>query len=248
MKRILIVEDEKMAAEKLSWLLQDLLPRPALMTVQTAREAIALLQQDQQFDLGFFDVQLADDSSFEIFKNIEIKFPIIFLTAYDDYVMKALEEHAIDYLLKPIRRERLMKAVSKIQKLRKHFEDPHPYDGLGHASDIITRQRFLVKKGVEYKSVPLSDIAYFFTEHKVVFLVDQTGEKYIVDQSITELDIMLPNDQFFRLNRKYIARIDAIDRFRTAGGKLLISLLPAPSEDVYVSKDNAGSFREWITQ
>ncbi len=248
MKRILIVEDERMAAEKLSWLLEDILPRPTLMTVQTAREAISLLTHDQQFDLGFFDVQLADDSSFEIFKEVEIKFPIIFLTAFDNYVMQALEGYAIDYLLKPIHRDRLIKAVSKVQKLEKHFSDTHPYDSLAHATDIISRQRFLVKKGVEYKSVPLDEVAYFFTEHKLVFLVDRQGEKYIIDQTITELDIMLPRETFYRLNRKYIARIDAIDRFRSVSGKIMVQLEPAASEEIFVSKENAATFRDWISK
>ncbi len=244
-KRILILEDEPTAANKLRDILhQNISDIEKIETVQSVNEAVDLLNSSEcEFDIGFFDVQLADDLSFSVFDQIDINFPVVFTTAYDQFIQKALEEAAVDYLLKPISVERLKKTLRKLEKLEKHFSNStkitKPIGGI--------KNRFLVKKGLDFISVKLENIAYFFTEHKISFLVDNSGTKYIIDQSIADLESQLSSAGFFRLNRKFLAAIDSIEKFKSEEGKILVSLSPPTSEKVYVSKENAPRFKAWIT-
>ncbi|GAA0891808.1 LytTR family DNA-binding domain-containing protein [Fulvivirga kasyanovii] len=246
--RVLIIEDEPTAAQKLINMLMKLDAQLEVVNViQSVEEAINWLRENPAPDLAFVDVQLADDISFEIFKKVEVKFPVIFATAYDEYILEALEHHSIDYLLKPLQEERLAKALDKVKRLESHFLQ-HRFNKLfeeGFGGNKA-KKRFLVKRGVDFVSVAAKNIAYFFTEHKLVFLVSRDGDKYIVDKTLTELNDELDTDYFFRVNRKYLVHIDAIEKFKSENGKIALYLLPPTREEVHVSKENAPNFRGWI--
>ncbi len=243
MKQILIVEDELTAVEKLIEMITQIEGESGFTVSQSVKETIDILNSGKTFDLGFFDIQLADDISFEIFKSVKIEFPIIFTTAYDQYVLKALEENAIDYLLKPVKAERLEVALQKIKTLESHFINQQVENIIKNSPG---KNRLLVKKGVEYISIKKEDVAYLFTEHKVSFLVDKEGTKYIIDKPLSELHDQLGEAEFFRINRKYIAHIDAIEKFRSDQGKIRVFLSPETNEEVMVSKETAPKFRSWI--
>ena len=115
-------------------------------------------------------------------------------------------------------------------------------------SEILTRKRFLVRSGAAYKAIPLGEIAYLLAEKKSTFLIDHNGDKHRLDQTITELDMMLPRDQFFRLNVKYIASLGAIEKIDLRRGRFLIYLRPSVDEEVFVSKEYAGRFRKWMSK
>ncbi len=244
MEKILIVEDELTAAEKLISMLERYYPDSEMHVCQSVEETINRLENDNiNYDIGFFDIQLADDLSFEIFKRIDIKFPVIFTTAFDEFIMKALEEKAIDYLLKPLTAERLDKAIQKVSLLENHFNAAKIQ---GISSNQSYRHRYLVRKGTDFVSLKVEDIAYAFTSHKVSFLVDRNGVKYIVDKSITTLYEELDPIEFFRANRKMIIHIDAISKFKSEGGKILLEADPPTQEVIVISKETAPKFREWI--
>ena len=240
---ILIVEDEITAAEKLIEMIAQFEPDAEFTICQSVKETVSILEHKSNFNIGFFDIQLADDISFEIFKKAKVEFPIIFTTAFDQYVLKALEENAIDYLLKPIQSERLETAIQKVKTLKSHFLNQNIPEDLHRAS---SKSRFLVKKGAEFVSVKKEDIAYFFTEHKVSFLVDVQGIRYIVDKPLADLYEDLASNDFFRINRKYISHIDSIEKFRSENGKIRVFLNPKTNDEVIVSKETAPKFRAWI--
>ena len=245
--KVLIIEDEATAVQKLSNMLLNLDPSIEIVgTAESVKDSLHWLKNNPGPDLAFVDVQLSDDNSFEIFKQFEVRFPVIFTTAYDDYILQSFEYNSIDYLLKPLKEERLQKALQKVRKLETHFIQ-HKFNELFDRKTSVSpkKQRFVVKKGVDFVSVNVKEVAYFFTEYRIVFLRDQQGNKYIIDKTLAELQEALGND-FFRVNRKYLVGIEAIVKFRSDQGKILVELDPEVKEEVVVSKENAPNFRAWI--
>ena len=247
--KVILIEDESTAVEKLAAMLTNIDPEiQVICSLESVNESVQWLNKNPAPDLAFMDVQLADDTSFEIFKQVNIQFPVIFTTAYDQYILESFEYNSIDYLLKPIQEDRLRKALEKVRKLETHFLQ---YKFNQFFKDEISKKgaykkRFLVKKGIEYVSVNTSEIAYFLTVHKIVFLIDKNGKKYIIDKTLTDLEKELNPGNFFRANRKYLVNIEAIDKFKSDNGKIALSLNPDPKEEVTVSKENAPNFKHWI--
>jgi DNA-binding LytR/AlgR family response regulator len=193
------------------------------------------------------DIQLSDGRSLGILRAVEVACPVIVITAYDQHVLEALSLNCIDYLLKPVRQERLAQALDKYLRLRSHFAGDlaglvRDVDGRGRGRD-----RILARKGLDFVPVPVADVAYFFTEHKLVFLRDRKGTQYLVDKPLADLEAELDAARFFRLNRKYLARVDAVRRFRPGDkGRLVVALEPEPAEPVVVSQERAAAFRQWL--
>lgn len=245
--KVLIIEDEATAVDKLSAMLRKLDSGIEIVgTLESVKECLDWLRNNPGPDLAFVDVQLSDDNSFEIFEQFEVKFPVIFTTAYDDYILKAFEYNSIDYLLKPLQEDRLRKALEKVKKLENHFIQYRFNELFDRAAGKpAKKQRFIVKKGVDFVSINIKDIAYCFTEYRIVFLRDRQGNKYIIDKTLADLQEELAHD-FFRANRKYLVSIDSVARFRSDQGKILLELDPKVNEEVVVSKENAPNFRAWI--
>ncbi|MTI21316.1 response regulator transcription factor [Fulvivirga sp. RKSG066] len=247
---ILIIEDEQAAADKLQKMLYSTNKELKIIAVlQRVDEAIDFIKTNDAPHLAFVDVQLADDVSFKIFEKVSINFPVIFTTAYDDYILKALEHNSIDYLLKPITQERLDKALDKVSRLESHFIKNKLGELLNTniTSSNSGKKRFLVKKGTDIVPVAVEHVAYFFTEHKVVFLKDREGVTYIIDKSIADIATEV-DGSFFRVNRKYLVHIDCIEKFKSDNGKIALTLAPTTNDSIYVSKENAPNFRQWIEE
>lgn len=245
--KVLIIEDELAAAEKLKKMIVQVIPDAEILAaIESVDEAVTFLKTNPPPDLAFFDIQLSDNVSFQIFDTVDISFPVIFTTAYDSFILEALEHNAIDYLLKPIDPERLQKAVEKIKKLESHFFH-HKFKAFLSRQVSNNKKRFLVKKGTDIVPISIDQVAYFFTEHKIVFLKDRSGTKYIIDKTISDISDQLGND-FFKANRKYVVHIDAIEKFKSDQGKILLTLQPPTGEVVTVSKENAPNFRAWVEQ
>lgn len=215
----------------------------------SVKDSIAWLSKHPSPQLIIADIQLSDGLSHEVFESKEVQCPVIFVTAFDHHLVKVLEFHCIDYVLKPVKAERLHAALKKYLKLRSHFMGN--LGGFAASQSQKTAEgpieRLLVKKGIDMHSLPVTDIGWFYSELKVTFALDTAGVRYIVDRSLTELMEGLAADQFFRLNRKYIARITAVSSVKPCGkGKLCVQLMPKANEEVQVSQENAGSFRKWL--
>lgn len=250
MTRIVIFEDEEPALALLRAAVQRYDPSIEIVgAYDSVRGAVRGLSAHDEPDLILADIQLSDGLSLEVFSRLPLSCPVIFCTAHDEYVLEALSTNGIDYLLKPIELDRLNRALDKYLKLRRHFAGR--LDDLAHAlrssRDGHRRERILVKRGLDYVSIPVADVAYFTTEYKLVILVDRRGEQYVLEQSLADLAEELDASRFFRLNRKFLANYDAVVRFRRYfKGRLLVTLEPAPAEDVVVSQVNARRFRDWM--
>lgn len=242
--KVIIIEDELPARAKLVAMLLEL--NPALQVVAqlgSVKESVEWLSKNHEPDLAFVDIQLSDDHSFEIFKRYPVKFPVIFTTAFDKYMLESFEFNSVDYLLKPITSEKLKRSLDKIQKLEQHFFQ-------GNLMKLIQHQpnkgRLVARKGTEFVALNTDEIAYFFSEHKIVFVRDFNGRQMIVDKNLAELEHDLGSQNFFRINRKFIANQKAIDRFKPDSGKIQIFLKPEMKEEIFVSKETAPAFRKWI--
>jgi two-component system LytT family response regulator len=247
---VVIVEDERPAAERL---------RTALMAydssivvtahLQTVADTVLWFATHNAPDLLFLDVRLTDGLSLEIFRTTEVTCPVVFTTAYDAYVLDAFECNSIDYLLKPIRLERLADALRKYDRLRRHFtgEITASLRRAMAAEPPVFRERLIVQKGVAFVSISTHDVSYAFSDQKTTFVVHPSGRRYLCDEALTSLEDLLDPSQFFRLNRKYLTRIDAVASFRQAPrGRIRVELRPPAIDPVMVSREKAVRFRTWM--
>jgi DNA-binding LytR/AlgR family response regulator len=245
---VLIIEDELLAQQKLEAMLMQLSSGiKVLAKLGSVKETLLWLKQNEKPDLAFVDIQLSDDHSFEIFKNTSIQFPVIFTTAFDKYLLESFEFNTVDYLLKPITAEKLRRALNKVRLLENHFLQSNILKLIQQESKPLGLNRIIAKKGTEFIALNTADIAYFFTEHKVVFVRDFDGRQLIVDMNLAELEEQLDKQKFFRINRKYLSNVKAIEKFKPDNGKILIHLIPEMKEAIHVSKEHAPAFREWIS-
>ena len=193
------------------------------------------------------DIELSDGLSFRIFDEIDITCPVVFTTAYDEYWQEAFEHNSIDYLLKPIRQDKLETALKKYETFKQYFTVNYQKLKNWKPESNAYKKRFLVKRGQDYISVRTEDIPYFYATHKLVCMVDNKNQKFILDQSLTDIEKRLDPSQFYRVNRKYLVSMAAIKLMKTyPKGKLKLEVLPAVNEDIIVAQENVGAFKEWI--
>ena len=253
--KAVIIEDESVAAQALQLLIQDIDPDMEVGTVlQTIEESVEWFEENPMPDLVFMDIHLADGSSFAIFDKVEITCPIIFTTAYDEYALKAFEVNSIDYLLKPINKADLERALNKYQHLTTGSND----SGKASLEALLAQMGGLKKK---YKTcfliperdrlIPLavSNIAYFFIDTKTVKAIAMDGHTYYLNQTLDDIMAQLDPEVFFRANRQFIISRDAIkDLSIWFGNKLAVNLnVPVP-EKIIVSKARVGEFKTWFAE
>jgi DNA-binding LytR/AlgR family response regulator len=246
MTRVFIIEDEAPARERLAALIATI---TSPCTVAGSADSVATagrwLRANPAPDLIFADIQLGDGLSLELFKTQPPPCPIVFTTAHDDYLLEAFAAQGIAYLLKPVNPDALAAAVAKYHQLGRHFTG-----NLAALAATVTsparRQRILAQRGPSFQPVAIADIAYFFSENKLTFLVTRTGEKCLVNEPLTVLAGELDPAQFFRVNRNYLVHAAAVKSFSPVGkGRLAVQLAPRTAEEVQVSQENAADFRAW---
>ena len=245
----IIIEDEMPALENLITTLSDVADDVQVTArLSSVRESIEYLSQQPATDLIFSDVQLGDGLSFEIFNQSGIRTPVIFITGYDEFMLNAFEYNGIDYLLKPVDKESLRKALNKYRMLEKHFTNHHSMNNLLQYLGNHKKKRMIVKKGMENISLRLEDIVLFYTENKIVYVIDRWGKKFLADKNLSELENELDDAVFFRANRQYIININFVRGFKSYEKvKLMIDLtLPDLNHCIIVSQEMAPQFREWM--
>ncbi len=259
--RIIIIEDEDLAAEGLSISLKKVDKSIDIIAIlDSVKTAVAWFQNNPAPDLAFFDIQLADGVSFEIFEKTAVKCPVIFTTAYDEYALKAFKVNSIDYLLKPVSVSDLSKAFEKWRLLKgessnappQYFDDSAMRQMMQLMTQRITtpqyKTRFMVKIGEQLQAIVVHDIDYFYGENKTVWLRHRNGRKYLIDYTLEQLEDMLDPMRYFRINRKYIASIESITKVTAYTNSRLKILLKEPpdKEDILISREKVENFKNWL--
>lgn len=252
--KILILEDEIPAANRLKKLILECRPSAQIIEViDTVEDALEWFKRNNHPDLIISDIQLADGVSFEIFEQLELKCPIVFATAFDQYAIKAFELNSIDYLLKPFSKETLEKSFDKLDKISLTNTSLKELDLSSFVQQlsnrIIYKQRFLIAKGDSLIPVSTEQISYIFTEDKAVLVKTNKGNNYFINYSLDDLEAQLDPKKFFRLNRQFIININAITKIsQYFNGKLKIELSPPQESDVIVSRAKTPVFKNWLEQ
>lgn len=250
----LIIEDEAAAAEKLTRLASDHLSEATLAgPIESIEESVEWLQQNPMPDLIFMDIQLADGLSFDIFAEVGITCPVIFTTAYDEHALTAFGHNGIEYLLKPIKEDAFQKAIDKYRSWTQQQSSPQP-DWTTLLASIQSgnsgksfQKRLVIRYGQQIKALEVKDAAFFYIESKVTILNTFEGKEYPVDQNLEELQQMLDPAVFFRINRKMIVNIGAIERMSAhSKSRVRLTLSPGFAGEVVVSSERSPVFKEWL--
>lgn len=249
---VLIIEDETAAAANLQAILRKVAPSYNVLTVlESIEESVDFFTDPEQTqpDLVFMDIHLADGESFHIFDKVEISAPIIFTTAYDEYALRAFKVNSIDYILKPIMQEDLIRAIEKLANLsgKERGEYKERVDTMVESSKKESQRVFLVH--YKDKIIPLSinDIAFFYTANEKVSAFTFTGEKYQIDRTLEMLQSALPADEFFRANRQYIVARKAVKDIAVwFGSRLALNLTQETPEKIIISKARVPEFKQWL--
>lgn len=247
----LIVEDEKIAAERLGKLIKEYDAEIEIMAVtQSITKSVEWFNSHPEPDLVFMDIQLSDGLSFEIFEQIESKFPVIFTTAYDEYALRAFKHNSIDYLLKPIAPDELKTAIDKYKAQTKAITYPqHVFDTMLQSMTQNYKSKFLIKVGEHLRVIPVVDIQCFYSMEKAVFLQNRQGRDYAVNYSLDQLEELLDPEKFYRINRRYIIAFEAIhDIISYSNSRLLLKLETNSSDDLIVSRERVQKFRQWLEE
>lgn len=256
---VVIVEDESSVAQNLSDLLLEINPEiTVLIVLETIRSGIRWFQQNEAPDIAFFDIKIADGTSFEILEKITLKCPIIFTTAFDEYALKAFRYNSIDYLLKPINKNDLEKAILKFKNLY-----------IGDKAILINNEKLLktIRKMkvsspkktfkqsflVNYRNqlIPLNidDIAYFYLENQLVYCKTNSNDTYQISSTLEKIVHQLDPSCFFRVNRQYVVSKQAIKSVSTfEKRKLKATIYPKHAGKIIISKLRATSFKSWLSQ
>jgi DNA-binding LytR/AlgR family response regulator len=240
----IIIEDEPLAAKELEMILKEIEPElQVLARFGSVRKSVEWLKENLT-DLIFSDIHLGDGECFEIFRQVTVTSPVIFITAYDEYTLPAFKNQGIDYILKPFDQKDIRQALEKVKKW---FGDKQTT--VMRKENENYQERFLVQMGARIKSVPVDEVAYFMADGKYLMLYTFEGNSYVVDQTIGGIESRLDPKLFFRINRKFILNYKAIkEMIRYSNSRIKIILSPPAPEGVeaIVSSERIREFKEWL--
>jgi DNA-binding LytR/AlgR family response regulator len=250
--KVLIIEDEEPAALRLKKILLEIEPEAKVLDILVSiKSSIEWLKTHAAPDLILMDINLADGSSFEIFSQLKVESPVIFITAFDEFALKAFKVNSIEYLLKPVKKEEFVAAINKYKQLYSAKTSLPDFkklmETLGEKQES-QKKRFLIRYGEHIKAIDINQVAYFYTEEKINFLKTKDNHSYPIDYNLDKLETMLDPDKFFRINRQFIISIDSIDEmFSFSKSRVKVNLKPPIKMDTIVSTDRSPHFKEWLT-
>lgn len=248
--KVLIIEDEGIAADRLIQLLGTIDPDITVLDhLDSIKSAVNWFQNNAAPDLAFFDIQLADGLSFEIFEQTDVNCPIIFTTAYDQYAIQAFKVNSIDYLLKPMAEGDLRTALTKFRKQQKPETaiDASALMQMLQQQNKHYKERFVIKVGEHLKSVRAKEVELFFSQDKATYLLSCENNKFIVDFTLDQIEDAVDPKIFFRINRKYLIHIDGIQDIITySNSRLKLVLNHFNADDLIVSRERVSQFKNWL--
>ncbi len=249
--RVLIIEDEKLAADRLEMLIKQYDSAIEIAgRLDSVKSSVKWLGTNPQPDLAFLDIQLADGLSFEIFEQTILDSPIIFTTAFDEYAVRAFKVNSIDYLLKPIDLDELTVAIEKFKRIQPQPDtEPrqHIFDKVLNLLTDNYKRRFVIKVGEHIRSVPVEEILYFYSLEKATYLHTSGDRNYVIDYSLEQIENLIDPKLFFRINRRYIISLNSFtDIIAYTNSRLKIELLHSDDNDVIVAREKTSDFKKWL--
>lgn len=245
--KILIIEDEPVNARELEHLILEYDPTFQVLGVLDTIEASVGFLRSNKPDLVFMDIELADGSAFEIFKEVDIASPIVFVTAYDQHALEAFEQNSIAYLLKPVTRTKILKAFEDYRNMKSAVIRSDEYASLFHRSQGF-KQSFLVKFGNQLIPLTVERIHYFYSDANLVYVVANDQKKYLCSHTLTQLEDMLDPTIFFRVNRQFLTHKQAIVSLAPfTKGQVQVRLTPETSDEIIVSRQRTPLLKDWLS-
>lgn len=249
---VLIIEDEHYSASDLKQMLLTLRPTfKVLDIIDSVEDSIEWLSENKEPDLIFSDIQLGDGLCFEIFKSNIVNCPVIFTTAYNEYMLQAFETNGVSYLLKPVERKSLEAALLKVEKML-GLKDKNSFD-LATLNAILSSKRTRYKSSIliqhKEKKIPIdiSSIAYFMVQNTIAYLITNDGTSYTMYQRLDEIEKSLDPELFYRANRQFLVSFKAIDSVEEYfARKTLVHLKIKTPDAIIVSKPKSSSFLNWL--
>jgi len=252
-KNVIIIEDEPASAARMQRLLKSIKPEMNIVGILDSLEAsLEWLRKNPHPDLLFMDIQLGDGLSFELFDYLEIEVPVIFTTAYNEYVMEAFRLTSIDYLLKPIEQRDLERALDKLKKLEQaaisnHNQQQAEMNRLQAMLNPSYKSRFLVKQGQRILPIPVDEVLGAVIRNHMVYLVSRNEKRYMVDLTMDQLEKSLDPERFFRINRQAIIHPDAIQMMEPYfNSRMHVKLNPGFEENQIVARERVSDFKAWL--
>lgn len=252
--KTLIVEDEPRTAIDLANTIKEVEPSVEILKITDSIEStVRFLREHPAPDLIFMDIELADGQSFEIFKQTEVRSPVIFCTAYDDYALQAFQTNGVDYILKPFDAKTVLRAITKVKGLAGFYREGNPdlakLVQVAEHFQPVNKTSFLVSFQGKFLPIQISDIAFFTILGEAVWLFNFKGDRYYLPHSLEELEQMVGGNQFYRANRQYLVNFDAIRQVEHGfARKLTVKLAVKTPEPLTVSKAKASDFLRWMNE
>lgn len=250
---ILLVEDEQLAGEKLKTYIKEYIDSEVRITwLRSVGELVDILESDIYIDLIFSDIELLDGNVFSAYDSIKIKQPIIFCTAYDQFVLKAFKTNGIAYLLKPYDENQFKEAWKKYQLLFEKSEQELSENIINELRLIVKNKndnfktRFTIKKPNGIFLLSVSDIIYFQSQGDFILAFDKNKNKHVINLSLSKVLSSLNPNQFFQINRSEIVNIDFIEKFEIHFKNKLVISMQETSELLYTSSSRTPKFRAWL--
>lgn len=249
--KILIIEDEPQAAQRLESLIKAIEPDVVVLDkIDSVKRTVEWLTRHAPPDLIFMDIHLADGISFSVFEQCEVRSPVIFTTAYDAYALKAFKVNSIDYILKPVDLDELRSAFNKLRNLKGETNAKILLENIDRAMELLTRKfknRFVTKVGEHLRTIEVDQILYFYSQEKTTFCHTRDGRNVILDYTLEQLEEMLDPSLYYRINRKYLVSAQAIlDIVAYNNSRLKLVLKDSPDNDVIVARERVQTFKSWL--
>jgi DNA-binding LytR/AlgR family response regulator len=249
--KVVIIEDETPAANRLTKLLRSLDSRiDIVQRLDSVESSVKFFEAGPDADLVFMDIQLADGLSFDIFSQTKISLPVIFTTAFDQYTLKAFKVNSVDYLLKPIVEAELQQALAKHKKL--YLDKSNEFSDkiikmVQEITSVKYKERLLIKRGQQLSFLKTDTTAYCYADGKLCYAIDFNNSKYLLETNLSELEQQLQPGKFYRINRSLLVNIEAVKKVHTwLGGRLKLELFLATTEDTVVSRERVNGFKDWL--
>ena len=250
---VVIIEDEHLTAQRIATLLRQIDPGIVVLDIiDSVKRSVEWFDTHSRPDLVFMDIQLADGLSFDIFDRVIIDIPVIFITAYQEYAIRAFKVNSVDYLLKPVSEEDLRGAMDKYRRYHNQELSIPRIGGdlLQSIRDMISRphkNRFMVRVGDHIRTIDVDQILYFYSLQKGTYMHTADKHNYVVDYTLGKLEELLDPRLFLRINRKYLISHRAIlDVLSLSSGKLKVKLQNSGDDEIFISRERIAAFKSWL--